>query len=81
MIVDDGDADISEIQLYVFGVPELISHVGPQAIFTSNIATVTIGGTWQGVTDFRGLMDDLRVANRVLGIEEVTKLASQEGTE
>ena len=70
---DDGDPDVSEIELYVNGVRESIRRTGDQAINTSGAGTVRLGAFTSDF--FTGDMDDVRLYDRDLSAEEIAALA------
>jgi len=70
---DDGTADVSEVQLYVDGQLETLSFVLAQPINTAsgdNVKIATFGGGFL----FNGLIDDVRIYDRALTLEDIQTL-------
>jgi hypothetical protein len=79
VLADDGSTDVSEIQFYVDGQPDLISQTQPLPIDTADTEPVRIGVRPPGTTDlyFQGLIDEVRIYNRALSGAEIMNLANQ----
>jgi hypothetical protein len=78
VLVDDGTPDVSEIQLYVDGLPQSVTVSSAQAINTAVASDVLIGafddaGTKGGY--FNGLMDEVQIYNRALTAAEIAAQA------
>jgi len=80
VLVDDGSADVSEIELYVDGILEIISDVEAMAIdtgYNNNVLIGTLlGGAGSLVQFFDGQIDDVRIYDRALDQLEIQTLAS-----
>ena len=85
VLSNDGDPDVSEIQLYIDGVLETSPYASNnRQIQTSDIESMLIGSrlNTDGVSHldyFDGFIGDVRIYNRALSSTEVDQLAS--GTE
>jgi hypothetical protein len=72
VLEDDGSPNADEIILYVDGVIESISLVGAEPINTSGIRDIRLGVWDVGDGDyFNGVIDEVRVYDRVLSDEEI----------
>jgi hypothetical protein len=79
VLVDDGTPDVSEIQLYVDGLPQSVTVSSAQAINTVLASDVLIGafdnaGTKGGY--FNGLIDDVQIYNRALTATEIQAIVT-----
>jgi len=75
VVEDDGSPNISEARLYVDGVEEDISAVLPCGINTASGDNVKIGVHATLSRYFTGLIDDVRIYDRVLSPGEIEDLA------
>ena len=74
---DDGTPDASETLLYVDGRPETTSALQGAAIDTDPAGMVRIGMSDYHQQAFYGLIDDVRIYDRVLAPEEILWLAGR----
>ena len=68
------DEMLSNAVLYVDGVPETISSLSDIAINTSVGEDVHIGN-YQNSNHYQGLIEDVRIYDRVLDVNEIQQLA------
>jgi hypothetical protein len=68
VLVDDGSPDVSEVKLYVDGEVETITYIDQEPINTVSGVDVSIGNI------FAGFIDELRIYNRALSLEEIQLL-------
>ncbi|MHC4202057.1 MAG: LamG domain-containing protein, partial [Planctomycetota bacterium] len=73
---DDGTPDVEDVKLYVDGVLDAKSGTTTEPINTVSGTDVTVGVKEGNGSDFDGLIDDVRVYDRVLTPEEIGRLAS-----
>lgn len=71
VLADDGTPDVTEITLYVDGVPEAISAQLDEQIDTAASSNVRIGQAPWGTRPFSGLIDDVRVYDKALTADEI----------
>lgn len=77
VLYDDGTPDISEVIIYVDGIPETLTISAPAPVGTVSADDVTIGCRLNGSTYdayFRGQINDLRIYDRPLTMTEVADL-------
>ena len=72
---NDGTPNVNEVKLYVDGVLEVPSSVGDMAIDTVLSRDFRIGFWGLGDRYFEGLIDELRIYDRALSLEEISELA------
>jgi len=68
---DDGSPNVTEIVLYVDGTQELISAQLDEPIDTAASSNVRIGQAPWGTRPFTGLIDDVRIYDKVLTPDEI----------
>ena len=72
---DDGSANVEDVKLYVDGFRETVGFVNPAPLQTLASDNVTIGRSASGQY-FEGLIDDVRIYDRVLTSSEIHELAT-----
>ena len=68
------DADAGRVEMYIDGIQQLSQITS--AVPNANTAPVSIGGNWQSSKQFLGTLDDVRLYDFALELEEVAELAS-----
>ena len=77
---DDGTPDISELQLYVDGQPEIISDSTACTIDTGTDTDVHIGVlSLNGTGFYKGWLDEIRIYDAALSPEEILQLVNPAG--
>lgn len=76
VLADDGSPGVSEVKLYVDGLQDAISLVGPGPVNTAVGTEVLIGTNWANY--FEGVMDEVRIYDRALSSAEVAGLAAMD---
>lgn len=82
VLENDGTPDVSEVKLYVDGRLEGFSFVAEGAIDTSDDINVQLGAWTIGISAnkyFNGLIDDVRIYNKALSLEEIQALQIKYG--
>ncbi|AQT67729.1 M6 family metalloprotease domain protein [Anaerohalosphaera lusitana] len=77
VLEDDGSPDISEALLYVDGQLEPVGGFGPRAVDTGMLSPVRLGVCLEvaGPRFFKGLIDEVRIYDRALTADEISRLA------
>ncbi|MHC4716361.1 MAG: LamG-like jellyroll fold domain-containing protein, partial [Planctomycetota bacterium] len=77
VLPNDGSPNTSEILLYVDGMREALpsNHLLARAINTASNADVRIGNDFNNNRRFDGRMDDLRIYDTALTVEEIRSIA------
>jgi hypothetical protein len=75
VLVDDGTPDANEIKLYLDGSQEVISDTESEPIDTASTGVVRIGEAPWHYRPFVGLIDEVRIYDRVLTQPELLELA------
>ena len=75
VLADDGSPNVDEVRLYVDGHLEPISAVSSQPVNTSGATNVAIGAYTIAPQYFNGLIDDVRIYERILNAGEIATLA------
>ena len=75
VLADDGTPNVTEIALYVDGVPEVISAQLDEPIDTAPTGNVRIGQSPWGSRPFTGLIDDVRIYSRAMETGEIRAVA------
>ena len=86
VLEDDGSANVSEVLFYIDGLLEEINISNPVAINTGDTSggvaanDVRIGAMYRAGSQmcFKGLIDDVRIYDRALGVDEIDKLVFPE---
>ncbi|MBN1805522.1 MAG: RICIN domain-containing protein [Sedimentisphaerales bacterium] len=74
VLADDGSPNVDEVLLYVDGQPQTTSGTS-QAIDTAAGGDVRLGSFSSDPLYFNGLIDEVRIYDRALSVEEIEKLA------
>ncbi len=82
VVENDGSPDIEEARLYVDGQLETISYSVDEPINTGSVQNVLIGVYFEANLPryFQGLIDDVCIYSRALGLDEIETLAGQIST-
>jgi hypothetical protein len=80
VLADDGTPNVNEIKLYVDGQLQVTTASSAQAINTVAAANVVIGAYDAGAKSgyFKGLIDDVRIYNQALTLDEILATAPGE---
>jgi hypothetical protein len=73
-IVFDGSKSTDNLRLYINGVANRVSTIPPTSLPRNNTSPVKIGAN--GVYDFVGQIDEVRIYNRALNLIEIQDLAA-----
>jgi len=74
---NDGTPDVSDVKLYVDGIPQSLTAIDTQSRNTASSADVRIGSEpWNTGRPFTGLLDEVRIYNEVLSAADIRVLAT-----
>ena len=76
VVVFDGTQTTNNLRFYLNGNLDKVSTINLTSVPRSAATNLYIGAPYLGTTGFNGLMDDVRIYNRVLSVSEIQDLYS-----